>query len=500
MSCFQDKKISVTAGCGLIGVSLMLMPLKMQAQRTTAHRVIRSEIDGVPLVRTEGAPKYEGPLFAIEDDLAIGLPEGEPEWQVFWASPFILVAPDGRMVLIDHRRCEVFVVSPEGELLARTGGPGSGPGEFRQPWFYDWDIHGEVVLIDDRALNRATRLSMAGELLSTLNYGTVMGREWQYFFALGNGRYLGYSQTGDEVRHVGQPYETIKRFYWLDTDLNTTGEFMVLPNRTGFATSEYTGSQIPYTRVVDIVPFPDGRLLYLEPDIGRLTIMTAEGEPFMHIEREWERPRISPAEREAVRRRYAENEQEYMRRVANRIPFPSRYPAYSIAFADDRGRLWVEYVLEPYPASRTADYMKYDVFGPDGVWLGVQEFTFYPQVISGDHVYHRGALTEDGCPGFQRFDLRPLVPEAAGEVRRSGFLETFRVLDGQDDPGDGGEEEPQEEPAPDIAPGALGPVGTEDPEEEVDVSDGGVISVHRDHLPCGGYGVQELNRPVPPRR
>ncbi len=43
------------------------------------HKVIHSDVDGIPLVRTEGGPKYSGSLFEFETDLILGIDEGEPE-------------------------------------------------------------------------------------------------------------------------------------------------------------------------------------------------------------------------------------------------------------------------------------------------------------------------------------------------------------------------------------------------------------------------------------
>jgi hypothetical protein len=89
------------------------------------HRVEETVIDGVRTVRTLGGPKYEGPLFELESDLVLGVDEGEPAWQMFSMSPVLLVAPDGRMVLVDIRQFMIWIVSPDGDLLKQLGGKGS---------------------------------------------------------------------------------------------------------------------------------------------------------------------------------------------------------------------------------------------------------------------------------------------------------------------------------------------------------------------------------------
>ena len=42
------------------------------------------------------------------------------------------------MILVDYPRLEIFIVSPQGELLSRLGGRGSGPGEFQRMMILDW--------------------------------------------------------------------------------------------------------------------------------------------------------------------------------------------------------------------------------------------------------------------------------------------------------------------------------------------------------------------------
>jgi len=400
--------------------NLILFPLlagSLSTQTAEEHRVIRSEIDGIPLVRTEGGPKYDGPLFEIEDDLVLGIDKGEPGWQMFWASPIILISPDGQMVLLEHRRCELYIVSKEGELITRTGRSGSGPGEFRQPYMSMWVYPGESFLINDYALNRATRYSMTGELLGTNNYVQAMGGRIMRFVSLGNDRYLGKRRMGTGPHVAGQPVEGVTQYWFLDSDFKPVGKPIELRYRSSFATTPNSGTGIPFLRTPDLIPFPDGRMLLYDPGNGRLTIFSTFGDPVMHIERDWERPRVSAEDKKEGRKRFLENEQAYMRRIAQKIPFPRRYAAFSRAFTDDRDRIWVEYMDGPSPTSVLSDYFKYDVFGPDGVWLGIQEFDFFPYRIRGDYVYHRGGSEGEG-PRFRRSHLHPLIPEAAGKVRQ----------------------------------------------------------------------------------
>jgi hypothetical protein len=76
---------------------------------------------------------------------------------------------------------------------------------------------------------------------------------------------------------------------------------------------------------------------------------------------------------------------------------------------DNLRRIWVERYKGPYYSSSAESYT-YDLFGPEGVWLGVQDLPFRMS-ISGNYAY-RSYLAESGGPRLERYRLRPLYPEA----------------------------------------------------------------------------------------
>lgn len=398
-------------GC-LLGFSL-----GSTAQAVAQHRVFHSEIEGVPLVKTEGGPKFRGPLFEVDEDLTLGIDEGEPAWQRFTGTPSILVAPNGKMVLADLERPAIYILTSRGELIGRVGRSGRGRGEFLRPEMVMWAIRGESFLVNDLALNRATRFSMRGDLIDTEDYEPVMGDEVMRFISLGDDRYLASRISEREAGRTGDPVDQVVQYWFLNSRLEADGRRVELTARTHFSISGSAFGQIPFTRDPELIPFPDGRLLLSDPENGRLSVLSSEAEPIMHLGKDWERRDLSPEEIRQGRRPYAESDREYLRRVADRIPFPSRHTAFSTTVPDDRGRIWVEHV-DPPRLSESATHVRYDVFGADGVWLGVQEFDFRPCLISGDHVYSLSGEEGRG-PRLRRYSLRPLFSEVGGGSREA---------------------------------------------------------------------------------
>lgn len=73
---------------------------------------------------------------------------------------------DGTAYLLDSRLCEVLVIGPTGRLVARLGGEGDGPGEFRRPVDLFLEGHGEVGVVQVSPGGIA-RLSGSGDLLGS---------------------------------------------------------------------------------------------------------------------------------------------------------------------------------------------------------------------------------------------------------------------------------------------------------------------------------------------
>jgi len=401
-----------------LGVAILLAgPQKGRPQ----HLVISTDVGGVELVTTRGGPRYDGPLFELQEDLVLGPEAGGPEWRRFGGPPEILVAPDGEMVLTDPDGGDVYILNRDGELVAQVGEPGRGSGAITEPGATLWTVPGESFVVLDFASGRGNRFSMTGESMGSGDLGALLERGVELVGSVGEDRFLIRTMAERTVRGIGEPVDQIIRYRFLGPGLEPMGDPIELVARSHFAITAGAFGQIPYTRDPELIPFPDGRLLLSDPEEGRLEILSSAGDPLLLIERDWDRPRLSEKERRDGRRPYAESGRSFLREVADRVPFPERHPAFSRAFPDDEGRIWVEYVHGPAPDRSSTGPYRYDVFGPHGVWLGIQDFDFRPLVIHGQHVYRR-SRTGGEDPAIRRYILWPLVPIPASRELGEGVV------------------------------------------------------------------------------
>ena len=371
-------------------------PVGISAQ----HKVIHSEIDGIPLVRTEGGPKHDGPLYSFTTDLILGVDSGDPDWQTFGVLSGFLITSDGRMILCDRRRYEIFIVSPSGELLSRMGGQGSGPREFRELWEIYWAVDDYEFWIQDRQLSRMTEFSVDGEFSGSFNYGLVPNKPWRYLQSRGSIGFL----ASDRLVKPGNSNTTME--YWiLNQEMEVVSEFLSLETVSRFWTSSSRSTLIPYTRFCEVRVMPEERLLAYNPRDGRITIYSGSCEPILHIERDWDMSRITSADKEVVLKPMRESSNTSQRQRVQSMQFPSRKPAFSTVYVDSEGKIWVERLVGPW-APETADTYTYDIFGRDGVWLAIQELDFRPSEMNldwlkGDYAY-RITRVESGSPRFER--------------------------------------------------------------------------------------------------
>ena len=374
-------------------------PVGISAQ----HRVIHSEIDGIPLVRTEGEPKHDGPLYNFTTDLILGVDSGDPDWQTFGVLSGFLVTSDGRMILCDRRRYEIFIVSTSGELLSRMGGQGSGPREFRELWEIYWAEYDHEFWLQDRQLGRMTEFSVDGEFNGSFNYGLVPNKPWRYLQSRGSNGFL----ASDRLVQPGNSNTTMK--YWiLNQEMEVDSEFLSLDTVSRFWTSSSRSTQIPYTRFCEVRVMPEGQLLAYYPNDGRITIYSELCEPILHIERDWDQSRVTAVDKDAVLKPMRESSNASQQQRAQSMQFPSRMPAFSTVYIDSESNIWVERLVGPW-APETADTYTYDIFGQDGVWLAVQDLYFRPPVMNldwlkGDYVY-RVTRAESGSPRFERLKI-----------------------------------------------------------------------------------------------
>ena len=126
---------------------------------------------------------------------------------------------------------------------------------------------------------------------------------------------------------------------------------------------------------------PDGGLILGWSETYELKIHNPDGSLRTRILRDYDPVPMTAAEKDRIRQEIAERPNDIM--AQRKTVFPDRYPAYRDFLPDDRGRI----IVQTYEkAEREEDYV-FDVFDPEGSFLGSFPFHILPKIWKTDKVY-----------------------------------------------------------------------------------------------------------------
>ena len=263
----------------------------------------------------------------------------------------------------------------------------------------NWADLGEEFWIQDQLLQRITRFSMEGEYLGVLNWAEKR-REWGGdYYSLGDFHFLG-------MQRGSMRDDSKNRYAFIDSELNWVKDFIELPPQRMWSDDGRAYYATPFTATAGVQVFPDARLLSYHPYLGRVTVYSSQGDPLLHIERDWEILAVTAEEKARTLKRYRESNAT-MRALADKTPFPATRAAFNSAVIDGRGRIWVMQSKPVYEGDEVVGYL-YDIFLSDGFWIGTQQMDFTPYQFQGDYIY-RTFAADSGAPRVERLRIAPLV-------------------------------------------------------------------------------------------
>lgn len=374
--------------------------------------VTREVIGDTTIVRTAGYGPWGADAVLIEE-LRIGTIEGADEY-MFGELNSMAVDEAGSMYVLDAQALEVRVYDAEGTFTQRIGRSGGGPGEFKRPGGVGFLPDGRLVVRDPGN----ARINVYSRVGATLDSWPIPGgfftsapifiddaghvytdiiaeRREDGTFRTG---LLRLDSTGIEVDTLRRPFEDYER------------PSLIAQNVVGESRSvSMTG-----------VPFwPDalstlnraGEFVGGIADHYALTTWRADG-TVQRIERDVARVPVNPDESAtAVERttRMMRNTQANWRWEGPRPPTDK--PAFKQIRVGEDGRIWVS-VSRPAdrvppdadaepdaqgrrPLDRWIEPSVYDVYEPDGAFIGTVRFPerFQPMALRGDQVW--GFIRDD---------------------------------------------------------------------------------------------------------
>jgi sugar lactone lactonase YvrE len=340
-------------------------------------------------------------------ELSIGVLEGAEE-EMFGQIRAIAVAPDGELFVLDSHVPTVRRFGSDGTYLGSFGREGGGPGEFKRPEAMAMLPDGRILVRDpgnariavyapDGTALPSWRLPSGGGFhTSTPVFVDTAGFSYTPVLLSMKADVLdwtwGLARFGPDGTHT----DTIPVPTW-DFEEPT-----VIARKEGSSSS----TSVPFSPQVSWTFSPHGHFVAGLSTDYRVDLFRKDGAT-LRIERAWTPVAVQAAEKAEQERRIIENFKESFGSWKwNGPAIPDTKPPFGAIMVDHDGRLWIQ-VAQPGdewrteaearaeeertgdPQLRFRERVVYDVFEPDGRYLGAvrtpDEFrSSPPPVIRGD--------------------------------------------------------------------------------------------------------------------
>ena len=346
-----------------------------------------------------------GEGWTLEEELRIGTVDGDVEYQ-FGQIGLIAVDSRDRLFVIDAQARNIRVFSPDGTYEQTIGQPGAGPGELGAQVGALFMGPGDTLLVPDLANQRVNRYAPDGMSLGSFPLRIENGIPMS----------IVATRTGvvaEQVRALSLPdlpaRDSLDVIVTLATDGSVIDTVMRFPPGASIKLGNGRGPQRTVFAAEPVWTLSDDLELFFGiTDQYRISVFDPEGnlrrivakptEPAPVTERDkdmmWEvieqqvRSLVPPESFAAV-----------MEQTHQLVSFADFFPAFVSMSIGPNGSIWVQHLrppaevtegeLETYDMTQDIGSRDWDVFDPDGRYMGVVTMPprFTPRIILGGKIY-----------------------------------------------------------------------------------------------------------------
>lgn len=336
---------------------------------------------GIPVVENPPGGLW-GPdeAWQVEEVFRVGGMDADTAYQ-FGAVTGVDVADDGRVLVTDQQARTVRVFDAEGVLVNRIGSPGQGPGELGPGLLGVFEEEGSVI-IPDIAQGRLQLFELDGAFVRMLQFNPLEGIPLRWDED-GDG-HIAVQRRSMRIED-GAPVigETGDVLVVLDEDGVNRDTLLTFPVGTSFSASGGNAEMVIFnpepvwdlSRSGAVALGMNDRFRVEILEGGQVVrVVTLQREPVQVTE--GEESRIRDATRQVMED--FGNPPEAVNAILSQMQFAESYPLFAQLLLASDGSLWAQRVLTARSAPDEVSWSfqdfgsnEWDVFGPDGRYLGV---------------------------------------------------------------------------------------------------------------------------------
>lgn len=350
-----------------------------------------SEIEGdIIVARTTGGPLHDSPPFRLEPEVVFGDPShGEA---AMLTSPRGYVEVPGGLAVFDDGSKSLKVFNDDGSLRFALGRRGEGPGEFNNPWMDHGLAPDGKILITDGMNQRLTRVDPdtgAFEMISMRD-----NHSWNVAQTAAD-RFVAMSPT------LTPDFQQLESLDLVDQDFTVVDTISAVPAGRVLNIRRNAGEEGRGITVSQ--PFwpmfrwwvQAGKIAVSQGREFRIDLYDLNGTLLRTIEWDAQISNVTDsmwhAAEEQIRRQYGDN----WPTVWNTLERPVTLPSMEGVRLDDHGRIWaLRYIPSERWGGPEDQTLYWDVFTPEGEWLGTQPIAGVSRYFGSDVCYTTEAREE----------------------------------------------------------------------------------------------------------
>ncbi|MCY3630436.1 MAG: 6-bladed beta-propeller [Bacteroidota bacterium] len=294
------------------------------------------------------------------------------------------VDAQGQIFALDGQSQEIHVFNSDGTHVQTVGGRGTGPGEFEDASAVDLSHNGEIWVME-MGKGQLSILDAYGDYLRTASIGGV---GWSILPYPG-----GFDPAGryNAIIRSFLDEGATASFARFDQSLTPLDTIPVPEKPKAEYFSNETGDMqvaVPFQGYIAWCFAPNGNLWTLRTDQYELSEITGHGETLRTITKEYEPIRVTAEDRTELGQ-----SMEWFTDQGGKIDWSKiskTRPVVSFLFCDDEANLWVRRVTIKSDEDKESEGPLFDLFDPEGRYLGVLEFPFnlrsYP-IVRNEIIY-----------------------------------------------------------------------------------------------------------------
>jgi hypothetical protein len=333
---------------------------------------------------------------ADEPGLEIGVEEGEEPYQLYRVLDALRL-DDGRIVISNAGTGELRFFDPEGTHLWNAGRHGQGPGEFGE--FSStrlWAGPRGTLVVSDNGNNRVNVFRTTGEFLRSARIEAAPGgMPPNILDGFGDGTWLAVRGSGPLVGAPGAIIQGSRLYFRYNSDGRPADSLVEIQAPPRYVHNYGDHTHYPYIPLTPRVSVAAGDWWLFVGDgyNHQIERRRLNGTLNSYIRwRETDRRRTEEVYDRYKQESLDDAQDQVQRRLyahyyGLELPIPEYLPAYQGLLVDDEAYLWVERYRLPWERRP-----HWDVFDPDGRWLGTVEtpvglrpFQIGPDFLLGRH-------------------------------------------------------------------------------------------------------------------